>query len=425
MSRTTIPVECTAPPHPTILHRRTVNVALLGSLLTAACGGGGTSDLQILEHPKDVTAERGATVNFSVTLSNAADAVYQWKQNGIDLPGANQPTLTLRNIQDDLNGVMFNVEISSPSGKIASRIAKLTINTTYGIAPFPLLDRTTVIGMDRNGSFFAIRRPSDRDGAIIYKLRPDGTEIKLSNNLDNFTIPQITSSGSPYVQATDALNGEIYITQIDLNFSLNNERPVAGRIYKISGTGAVQVLFESREIFPAGIAFDRNGEVVTLDLARNSLYEVNGSGGLTKVVDLSPVPSFGQWIPSRRVWLANTKEGVIYAGISSPEAYDAVMVTLDKQVHSFRTDRRIVGLGVYGSSGYVLEEDLPGGRNKTIRKLNPDRTSTIVAGSPGANGESLLGALPGRLRDVSWASQGPDGKIYLYGSSQSVVVVAP
>lgn len=409
------------PPH-NALDRRTVSAILLGTLLSAACGGGGnsaTADFQIIEQPADVTAERGTTVTFSVVLNDPAGAQYQWKKNGTELPGENQPSLTLVNVNENQNGATFNVEISSPRGRTSSRSAKLLVATTYGIAPSPVLDNTTVIGTDKFHNFFATRRPGKDN--VVYKVDPSGKKTDIAKHLAEFTVPPIeTGTSGSILKAAEAPNGEIYLSQVDTIFSINNERAIGGRIFKISPDGATSILFESREIFPVGIIFNPSGEAFTIDLARNSLYKIGASGSLTKVVDLGPVSS-PQWIPTREVWLACTKEGVIFAGIASPQTNNLVMVTPDNQVRSVKVGRRVVGLGAYQSSAYVLEEE-ENDSNKIIRKINPDGTSTIVAGTLTATGESIVGPLPGRLRNVSWCTQASDGRIYLYGAPKSLVV---
>ncbi|GDY36250.1 hypothetical protein ACINB_21420 [Acidovorax sp. NB1] len=403
------------------LDRRTVSAALLGSILTAACGGGSTTTagLQIIEHPADVKAERGATATFSVVINDPTGAKYQWKKDGIELPGENRPTLTLTDVHENQNGATFNVEISSPHGETSSRPARLLVVTTYGIVPSPLLNTSTIIGTDRSRNFFAVRRTEDKD--VVYKVRPNGEKLNIAKNLVELTVPSIETKMNGFrVWATEAPNGEIYFSQVATIFSMNNERAIGGRILKISPDGGVTTLFESREICPAGIVFNPSGEAFTIDFVHNSLYKIDASGSLTKVVDLG-LASSPNWIPTREVWLACTKDGLIFAGISSAQANNLVMVTTDNQVRSVKMGRRVVGLGAYKSSAYVLEEE-ENDTNKVIRKINPDGTSSIVAGTLAATGESLVGSLPGRLRNVSWCTQAPDGKIYLYGDPQSLVI---
>lgn len=398
--------------------RRTASAALLGSMLTAACGGGSsaTAELQIIEQPADVKAERGSSATFSVVLNDPNGAKYQWRKNGIELPGESRSILTLTNLYENQDGAAFNVEISSPLGKISSRPARLFVVTTYGIAPSPTLDTTSIIGVDRSQNFFAVRRSEGAN--TVYKIQPNGTKVNIAANLAQYTVNQLETWTNARLTAVEAPSGDIYISITETSFAINNESPISGRIFKISRNGEVSTLFESRKFFPAGITFNPSGDAFTLDIARNSLYKIESSGSLTKVVDLGPAPP--NWIPTREVWLACTNDGVIFAAIASPQFNNLVMVTPDNKAQSIRMGRRVAGLGAYQSSAYVLEEEED--MNKIIRKINPDGTSSVVAGTPGATGESLSGTLPGRLRSVSWCTQAPDGRIYLYGSPQSLVV---
>ena len=99
--------------------------------------------LTIVQSPTSVVAGLGATVNLGVVALGAGDLAYQWRRNGVDVPGATSDSHTITNLQpqtagtytvlvrDDLtNQVSLPavVSISSPP-QIQTHPASVTVNT--------------------------------------------------------------------------------------------------------------------------------------------------------------------------------------------------------------------------------------------------------------------------------------------------------
>lgn len=68
----------------------------------------------------------GSTEELSVVATGAPTPSYQWRKNGVDLPGANQPTLRLSNVQEASAGV-YTVVVSNALGRVTSQPATLTV----------------------------------------------------------------------------------------------------------------------------------------------------------------------------------------------------------------------------------------------------------------------------------------------------------
>lgn len=75
-----------------------------------------------------------ATASFSVTATGTAPLSYQWRKNGVDLPGAVAAAYTTPATTVGDSGSLFSVAVSSPYGSVVSSAATLTV-TAVPVAP--------------------------------------------------------------------------------------------------------------------------------------------------------------------------------------------------------------------------------------------------------------------------------------------------
>ena len=74
-------------------------------------------------------AVQGQTATFAVTVAGKAPFKYQWELNGVNLPAATSPTLTVNNISTNKAGI-YSVTVSNNSGSTNSPIAALSVYST-------------------------------------------------------------------------------------------------------------------------------------------------------------------------------------------------------------------------------------------------------------------------------------------------------
>jgi Carboxypeptidase regulatory-like domain len=90
----------------------------------------------IVVQPADLAVFDPARVRFSVVADGAEPLQYQWRKNGVDLPGAKGPVLTFdASVADD--GTLYTVTISNSQGVITSRQARLTVAAAPIIPSIP------------------------------------------------------------------------------------------------------------------------------------------------------------------------------------------------------------------------------------------------------------------------------------------------
>src|SRR6185436_14690502 len=80
----------------------------------------------ILQHPQGLCVAEGQTLTLSVGASGTPPLTYQWRKNGINLPGENASTFTLAPaIMGDDGG--YDVIVSNTAGSVTSQVAQVRI----------------------------------------------------------------------------------------------------------------------------------------------------------------------------------------------------------------------------------------------------------------------------------------------------------
>ncbi len=91
----------------------------------------------VINGPLDQTVIQGHDATFSASLSIAnPEPTYQWQTNGVDVAGATGLSLTLHNVQYDLNGATVSL-VASNAAAIVTNHATLTVIIPPAINPQP------------------------------------------------------------------------------------------------------------------------------------------------------------------------------------------------------------------------------------------------------------------------------------------------
>jgi hypothetical protein len=105
--------------------------SLTGNLISFSAAPAATS-LTITKQPTSATVTEGSNTNFTVTVTTDSpiDPVYQWRRNGVDIPGANSSTFAVNNAKVADNGAVYSVVVSIPGSTLTqtSQNATLTVN---------------------------------------------------------------------------------------------------------------------------------------------------------------------------------------------------------------------------------------------------------------------------------------------------------
>jgi hypothetical protein len=112
------------PPHSGEYNVLVLNSA--GSALSATVQLNVTTPPQILTHPQGRDVTRGTDVTFSVSATGAGALSYQWRRDGVDIPGATTNTYTVPGADLEDEGA-YTVAVGDMNGIVISEPALLRI----------------------------------------------------------------------------------------------------------------------------------------------------------------------------------------------------------------------------------------------------------------------------------------------------------
>ncbi|MCC5846880.1 MAG: DUF2341 domain-containing protein [Verrucomicrobia bacterium] len=137
-------------------------------------GGGEPSAPVITSQPQSVTVVEGQTATFSVTATGNPAPAYQWRKNGVDIPGAADSMYTINNVSQNDAGI-YTVYVSNGVGEgIESDIAELNLSDPPPPAPTGLT--ATAVAFDRiDLSWTDQTDPSDPTEEFRIERSADGT----------------------------------------------------------------------------------------------------------------------------------------------------------------------------------------------------------------------------------------------------------
>ena len=201
--------------------------------------------LGIDSQPGTQTVIAGRAATFRVLANGTQPITYQWKKNGINIPGATQSSYTTpatTGLDDD---ALFAVELKNASGTLLSHSAKLGVTVPPAVLTQPTA-QTVTEGQAASFSVTASGTP-----ILRYQWKKNGADIADAN-----------SSSYTTLASTLADNGAIYLVQIS-----------NGAGSATSGTARLSVI-------PAVVApsIDTQPSSQTVNAGQAATFQVTASG---------------------------------------------------------------------------------------------------------------------------------------------------
>ncbi|MCB1123052.1 MAG: hypothetical protein KJT03_15965, partial [Verrucomicrobiae bacterium] len=186
---------------------------------------GDVASLDILGDPQSLTLDLGETATFQVFTFGTTAVSYQWRKDGVEIPGANSDILELTNIDDGDDGY-YDVVVSNESGQLISQAARLmTISIPKFVAQPEA--QNILVGDELTLSVEAIGL-----GDLTYQWFFEGEEIAGATGASYMiAFPSIANSGSYSVEVTGSAGTstssqalvyvEPFAGALDLSFKVN------------------------------------------------------------------------------------------------------------------------------------------------------------------------------------------------------------
>ncbi len=174
---------------------------------------------RILTQPQSQTASAGANISLSVVASGTGSLSYQWRRNGIDVSGATSASLTVTDLQLDVNDGIYTVVVTDAVGSRESHPALVVLLLPPAIVEGPFPTNQVVA----SGSTFTI-------SLTVRGTLPIGYYWRLGNGYYNF------ESGGGY---TYAVTNSAYVSTSVLVIT-NAQKALHENRYRVGISNSVQ-----------------------------------------------------------------------------------------------------------------------------------------------------------------------------------------
>ncbi len=144
----------------------------------------------LTSQPSGTVANPGAPVTFSVTATGTGPFAYQWRRDGVNIPGASSASLTIASVQASDAG-SYDVQVTNPTGSVVSDGATLSVNAPVSIGAQPM-------GVTVNqGAAFSLSVAATGTGPITYQWRKGGVPLAGGTGT-TYAVPaaQVVDAGS-------------------------------------------------------------------------------------------------------------------------------------------------------------------------------------------------------------------------------------
>ena len=422
-----------------MIRRRILGVLAIGATLSA-CGGGGGGGVGnlplITSEPQDAKVSAGGATSFTVAVQDESQVEYQWLRNGVAIAGANEKTLTLKDVSLADHGAQYSVELKNAAGSVQSRAALLRVQALAQVVASqlsenlprydsPLAGEIIMVGAS---GFVYVRYREKSAGDVIKRYQHDGKEVGV------YRFPPIENFGSQFHVVEDVASGDILVARtLVRGTGINVSAAFGGFIYRIKpDLGEISIIYQSNTISPSGLDKDALGNIYTIDLKTGDVLKLPVGSSEMVVLFKANADRTGNgyydFALSAYGQVAVAADGAVYAqlGRSHVANYYGLtkkfdIICLAKDGLGVIDERRSVNgymVGAYGDGLCVMRYHLVGDEyfSNLIYKIDATGDEFLVAGTPGASGPVQLGS-PGVLNRCTSVSRiSPEGRLHMESS---------
>ncbi|MEY3535215.1 MAG: hypothetical protein RLZZ582_791 [Verrucomicrobiota bacterium] len=128
----------------------------------------------LLVQPQAQSVEKGRDVTFRVAVHEGQPVTFHWQCDGLTLPGATTPELTLSNVLPSLDGGRYRVFVQNASGAVFSEPALLTV---YPLTPPSIVLQPSSVEVAEGEPEVVFTVASAGSGALTYQWQRDGKNL--------------------------------------------------------------------------------------------------------------------------------------------------------------------------------------------------------------------------------------------------------
>lgn len=173
----------------------------------------------ISSQPANASINVGQSATFSVSVTGTEPFTYQWRRNGVAIPGATASTLTLANVQLSAAGT-YTVSITNAATTVHSNGAELVVNSA------PVITQQPRSEIAQAGSVVTFSVSAVGGSSFNFQWRKNGVAIVGATN-SSLTLSGVTAAdqGNYDVQVGNGL-GVVTSSTAQLTISTGSVAPV-------------------------------------------------------------------------------------------------------------------------------------------------------------------------------------------------------
>jgi alpha-tubulin suppressor-like RCC1 family protein len=348
----------------------------------------------ITRQPVAWTVTVGQSVSFSVGAVGNPDPIYQWRRNGVNIPGATNPTYAIPYVLPE-NAGSYDVIIGNVAGSISSNTVQLTVRAPDGP---PLLTRQPESQTVWQGEPVTFSVGAVSEQALSYQWYFKGRQIKGANGA-SYTISKTSKAqaGSYSVSASNQF-GQVTSASVGLTVQVPVKPKITKAPQKIeTGLGRTVTLSVEATANPQpGYQWLLNGKpiegatdrayviqsVAETDLGRYSVVVTSGQNSTTsKAAEISAVlPPAIATPPQHEVFAlvgSGAKLSVKLASNKAKVSYQWIFNGVDirganKSTYTAKVEG-VYSLRATNSAGSVV------GEVATVKLITPPQIGSVVA----------------------------------------------
>lgn len=147
---------------------------LIDDLMLQAVGSSSATPPSITTQPASVTVTAPAQASFSVVATGTAPLSYQWRRNGVAIPGATSATYVLNPTAVGDSGALFTVDVSNSANTVTSTAATLTVNAASVAPSITTPPASVTVTAPAQAAFSVVATGT---APLSYQWRRNGTAI--------------------------------------------------------------------------------------------------------------------------------------------------------------------------------------------------------------------------------------------------------